>query len=206
VEGEQARKSFFAHPDSIDIFAPQSYHTDAEGELAGTVKSDLLNFAKKNNIQVMPLLTNGAFSQSQGHSFLDNGRAQKKLIKKLIREAKDFGYVGWQIDFEQMTVDYRDDFSRFIEQMYSEFKKNNLQLSVAVIAQVSERHEDYPRNLWSRIIGVYDYTRLASSTDFISIMSYDDPNSLGPVAGWAWYNKVLNFSLSKIWRFFIISL
>jgi spore germination protein YaaH len=65
-------------------------------------------------------------------------------------------------------------------------QKNNLKLSVAVIAQVSENPDDYPNNLWQRIIGVYDYSRLSFSSDFISIMSYDDPNSIGPVAGYAW--------------------
>lgn len=198
VEGANARKSFFTHPESIDIFAPQTYSVDANGNLTGSVKADLLAFAKENQIKVMPLLTNGAFSQSSGHSLLKSSRAQKKLIKKLIREAKDFGYVGWQIDFEQMKLAYRVDFSAFVERIYKEFKKNKLQLSVAVIAQVSENPADYPKDLWQRIIGVYDYARLAKSTDFISIMSYDDPNSLGPVAGWAWYKKVLDFTLTKI--------
>lgn len=198
VEGENARKSFFAHPDSIDIFAPQTYHVKANGDLSGSVKADLLEFAKKNNIKVMPLFTNGAFSQSDGHTLLDSKKAQKILIKNLIKEAKDFDYIGWQIDFEQMDLSYRDKFSEFTERIYKEFQKNNLLLSVAVIAQISEKPEDYPRNLWQRIIGAYDYTRLAKSTDFISIMSYDDPFSLGPVTGWVWLNKVLTFSLTKI--------
>jgi len=67
-----------------------------------------------------------------------------------------------------------------------------------VIAQISENPDDYPKNLWQRIIGVYDYGRLSFSSDFISIMSYDDPNSIGPVAGYAWLQKVIDFSLTKI--------
>ncbi len=198
VEGTNARASFFTHPESIDIFAPQNYSANAEGKLTGSVKQDLLDFAKINNIKVMPLLTNGSFSQSAGHSLLDNKKSQDLLIKSLTKEAQDFGYIGWQIDFEQMELSYRDKFSKFVERVYKAFQKKNLQLSVAVIAQVSETPSDYPKNLWQRIIGVYDYARLASSTDFVSIMSYDDPNSLGPVAGWAWYKNVLNFTLTKI--------
>lgn len=198
VEGENARKSFFAHPDSIDIFAPQTYSADAEGNLKGEVKADLLDFAKKNKIKVMPLLTNGSFSQKDGHSLLEDTSAQKKLIKSLIKEAKKYNYIGWQIDFEQMELSYRDEFSKFMERIYKEFQKKGLQLSVAVIAQISEKPEDYPKNLWQRIIGVYDYARLAQVTDFISIMSYDDPNSLGPVAGRQWFEKVISFSLTKI--------
>lgn len=197
-EGANARKSFFANPKSIDTFAPQNYQVDKNGHLIGTIKPDLLAFAKKNKIKVMPLLTNGAFSTSTCESFLNDPARQEILINNLILEAKDFGYIGWQIDFEQMELAYRNKFSEFIERAYTVFQKNNLKLSVAVIAQVSENPEDYPKNLWQRIIGVYDYARLAKSTDFISLMSYDDPNSQGPVAGYDWLNKVIDFSLTKI--------
>jgi len=197
-EGPLARESFFAHADYIDIFAPQTYSVDKNGDLSGSVSSDLLFFANGQGIKVMPLLTNGMFSQADGYSLLNSSKKQKNLIKEMIKEAKDKKYIGWQIDFEQMELAYRNKFSEFVERMYKEFQKNNLQLSVAVIAQLSERPEDYPKNLWQRIIGVYDYKRLAENSDFISIMSYDDPNSLGPVTGWAWFQKVINFSLTKI--------
>lgn len=198
VEGENARKSFFAHPGSIDIFAPQSYMVDRNNFLVGTIKPDLLTFAKKNKIKVMPLLTNGAFHATTSRNFLDDISKQDILINNLVLEAKSFGYVGWQVDFEQMELAYRDKFSEFIERTYKIFQINNLKLSVAVIAQVSENPLDYQNNLWQRIIGVYDYARLASSTDFISLMSYDDPNSQGPVTGYAWLQKVIAFSLTKI--------
>jgi spore germination protein YaaH len=197
-EGPNARKSFFANPKSIDVFAPQTYMVDKNGFLNGTIKPDLLSFAKKNKIKVMPLLTNGAFNATTSRTFLDDRSKQDILIENLILEAKNFGYIGWQIDFEQMELAYRDKFSEFIERAYKVFQKNNLKLSVAVIAQISENPIDYPKDLWSRIIGVYDYARLASSTDFISLMSYDDPNSSGPVAGYEWLKKVIDYSLTKI--------
>lgn len=197
-EGPNARKSFFAHPGPIDVFAPQNYLIDKEGKLIGSVKADLLDFSKKNKIKVMPLLTNGNFHATTSRNFLDDVTKQDILIKNLIQEAKDFGYWGWQIDFEQMELAYRDRFSEFLERAYPVFKKNNLKLSVAVISQISENPDDYPNNLWQRIIGVYDYARLASSTDFISLMSYDDPYSKGPVTGYIWLNEVLAYSLTKI--------
>jgi len=197
-EGPNARKSFFANAKSIDIFAPQNYMVNSNGHLIGTIKPDLLAFAKKNKIKVMPLITNGAFNATTSRDFLDSKVKQEILISNLILEAKDFGYIGWQIDFEQMDVTYRDRFSEFIERAYIMFQQNNLKLSVAVIAQISENSADYPKDLWNRIIGVYDYSRLSFSADFISIMSYDDPYSLGPVTGYEWLQKVIDFSLTKI--------
>jgi spore germination protein YaaH len=197
-EGPLARKSFFAHPSSIDVFAPQSYMVDENGFLVGTVEPDLLAFAKKHKIKVMPLLTNGNFHATTSRIFLDDTNKQEILINNLVQEAKDFGYVGWQIDFEQMDFLSRDKFSEFIERTYKVFKMNNLKLSVAVVAQVSENPTDYPNDLWQKLIGVYDYARLSSSTDFVSVMSYDDPNSQRPVVGFTWLNKVIDFSLTKI--------
>jgi spore germination protein YaaH len=197
-EGPNARKSFFAHPNSIDVFAPQNYMIDSDGKLIGTVKADLLTFAKKNKIKVMPLLTNGNFHATTSQTFLDDTTKQDILINNLVSEAKDFGYWGWQIDFEQMDLSYQDKFSAFIARAHEKLKASNLKLSVAVISQVSENPSDYPNNLWQRIIGVYDYASLASNSDFISVMSYDDPNSSGPVTGYIWLNKVIAFSLTKI--------
>jgi spore germination protein len=171
---------------------------DKNGHLIGTVKPDLLAFANKNKIKVMPLITNGAFNATTSRDFLDSTARQEILINNMIMEAKDFGYFGWQVDFEQMEVSYRDKFSEFIERMYAMFQKNNLKLSVAVIAQVSEIPLDYPKDLWRKLIGVYDYARLSSACDFLSLMSYDDPYSQGPVTGNAWLKRVLDFSLTKV--------
>ena len=46
---------------------------------------------------------------------------------------------------------------------------------------------DFFKN-WS---GVYDYERLAKSSDFISLMVYDDPNSTGPSASIDFAEKCL---------------
>lgn len=197
-DGEYARKSFFANYEFIDIFAPQSYSINTEGVLIGKIESDLLSFAQKNKIKIMPLLTNGSFHATTSKIFLDDPVMQDVLIDNLVKEANDFGYIGWQIDFEQMDLSYRDKFTEFIMKAYKVFQKNNLKLSVAVIAQISENPNDYPKNLWQRIIGVYDYKKIGENTDFVSLMSYDDPNSLGPVAGRLWYEKVIIHSLSLI--------
>jgi len=197
-EGKNARASFVANINSIDIFAPQTYSFNSTGKLVGSVKADLLILAKENNIKVMPLVTNGAFSQASFKNILDNPKNQDIYIALLIGEAKKYGYWGWQLDFEQMDLSYRDKFSVFVKKFGDRMKKEGLISSVAVIAQVSEKPEDYPKNLWYRIIGVYDYKSLAESTDFISLMSYDDPESKGPVARYSWMEKVVAHSLTLI--------
>lgn len=196
-EGRLARESLFAYPSSIDVLAPQSYSLDGAGKLTGSVKPDVLAFVKKNKIKMMPLITNGNFNKSF-KKLLDDTAKQDAAINALVVEAAKNGYWGWQIDFEQMDASWRDKFSAFVEKAAGVFKKNGLILSVAVIAQISGNPDDYPNDLWRKTIGVYDYASLAENSDFISLMSYDDPESTGPVARYLWLKRVLDYSLKYI--------
>lgn len=197
-EGKLARESLFAHPGSIDILAPQSYSFNGSGKLIGNIKTDILVFTKKHKIKVMPLVTNGNFNRVVYQQILNDPTKQDSAIKYLIDEAKKKGYWGWQFDFEQMDASYRDKYSAFIDKAAKALRKNNIAFSVAVIAQVSNDPNDYPNDLWQKTIGVYDYAALAANVDFVSVMSYDDPESTGPVVEYSWLKRVLDYSLKFI--------
>ncbi len=197
-EGPLARESLFTYPSSIDVLGPQSYALDATGALTGSIDPDILAFAEKHNIKVMPLVTNGAFSQDSYQMLLNDTNAQDTAVVALVSEAKKNSYWGWQIDFEQMDASYHNKFSTFVQRMADAMKKNNLVASVAVIAKVSDTPNDYPNDLWQKTIGVYDYAPLAASVDFVTVMSYDDPNSEGPVVEYAWLLQVLDYSTKLI--------
>ncbi len=197
-DGKLARESLFAHPDSIDVLAPQSYSFNSSGKLIGSVKADILVFAKKSKIKIVPLVTNGNFSRGIYQAILDDPAKQDLAIKSLIDEAKNKNYWGWQFDFEQMDASYRDKYSAFAVKTAEALGKNNLLFSVAVIAQVSGNPSDYPNDLWQKTIGVYDYAALGANADFISVMSYDDPESIGPVVEYSWLKRVLDYSLKFI--------
>jgi len=197
-DSDNARISLFQHPDSIDVLAPQAYSLDSSGLLTGTIDPVVYNFTQQHNIKLMPLVTNKSFSKSTGNAILDDQSKQALAISALVNEAQKQHYWGWQVDFEGMDATYRDKFSVFIARMNAEFKTRGLVLSVAVIAQVSANPQDYPKDLWNRVIGVYDYAELALNTDFISVMSYDDPESTGPVSPYPWLVRVIDFSLKSI--------
>lgn len=197
-EGKNARASFLAHPESVDVFAPQSYSLNRSGKLSGGVDAKLLAFARKRGIRVMPLVTNKGFDQEQSQIFLSNAAKQDAAIRALVKEGKKRKFWGWQFDFEQMDASYRDRYSAFIARASAALRKENLAASVAVVAQVSENPADYPKTLWQDLIGVYDYAALASSADFVSVMSYDDPGSRGPIARYSWLKQVTAHGLASI--------
>ncbi len=197
-DGKNAFASFSQHLKSIDVIAPQSYALDAAGTLRGSLDPDVAALAKKNAIKIMPLVTNAGFKRATAEAFLDDTVAQAGAITALTSEALDQGFWGWQMDFENIDVAYRDRYSQFIKNASEALRKNNLTLSVAVIAQTSSDPSDYPKDSWQYIVGVYDYASLSSNADFLSIMAYDDPGSHGPVARYAWIQQVLTYALQFI--------
>lgn len=197
-EGSNARESLFTYPESIDILAPQSYAFDENGDLKGSISKEVLDFANEKMIKVMPLVTNGSFGQKSLVALLNDTKQQKKAIKQMISEAKKNNFIGWQIDFEQMNVEYKDKFSEFVESMGRDFHKKGLILSVAVIAKISDVPTDYKNTLWVDLIGVYDYKRISDASDFVSIMSYDAPDSKGAIAPYPWLLKVLDYTIQFI--------
>ena len=196
-EGKHARASLWTHPRAIDVLAPQSYSFNSDGALHGGVEPVVLSFAKENNIKVMPLVTNKNFGKN-ALAILDNPAEQDGAIKALVDEGQKQKFWGWQFDFEGMDASYRDKYSQFIQKASKELKRNNLVVSVAVVAQISSNPSDYPKDLWQRVVGVYDYAALAKDVDFVSMMSYDDPGSKGPIAGYGWVKKVIDYSLQSI--------
>jgi spore germination protein YaaH len=197
-EGKEAKKSFTAHYNVIDVLAPQVYSLTATGTLVGSLNPDILNLAKKKKIKVMPLVTNRKFSNDVATAFLDDQVARASAIDALVAEAKKKGYWGWQVNFERVDATYQDKFSSFIADLYKVLKKNKLTLSVAVMAKTSDEPADYPDGSWNKYVGVFDYDALAPNTDFLSIMTYDDPFSAGPIARYSWIKKVLDYTVKHV--------
>lgn len=195
---ERAFASLKKNYTSIDVLAPQNHTIDGAGNLQGAIDPAVLKFAARKKIDVMPLVTNGAFNRTVSQLFLDDAAAQGRAIDAMVAEAEAEGYVGWQIDFEQIDASYRDRFSAFVERAAEEFHEEDLILSVAVVSKISDNPSDYPGQLWQNLIGVFDYEALGESADFISVMSYDEPYKTGPVSPYPWLEKVLAYTLDRI--------
>jgi spore germination protein YaaH len=197
-DSPEARASLFEHPSSINVLAPQNYSINSSGILLGSIDPAILAFAEKHKIKVMPLVTNGSFSSDTADAIFGDPAKQDSAINALVAEAEQQRYWGWQLDFEGMNASDRNQYSAFVKKAGTVLKEHGLVLSVAVIAQISNNPADYPKDLWNRVIGVYDYGAIASSADFVSVMSYDDPDSTGPIAPYPWLSKIITYSLKYI--------
>ncbi len=194
-ESKNGIESFRTNSSFIDVVAPQSYTLTSNLDVFGIVDSEIKKIATDNKIKIIPLIVNQNFSQKVIHKLLtSNQDNQDRVVDFMITEAKINNYAGWQFDFEHISYLDRDLYSQFIERASKKFKLNNLSLSIAAVSRINDEQTDFYKN-WS---GAFDYERLSRSLDFISVMTYDDPNSKGPSASMPFVENVFSYLKDKI--------
>lgn len=189
-----AKKSLIKNIDKIDIFAPQVYSINKSLIPYGSLDKEIKNIIGNRKIKIMPLITNDGFRQDLIHNFLASNDSQDKVIDFMINEAKNNNYYGWQLDLEHIPSNDKELFSSFVKKVNDKFKQSSLALSVAVVVRndISTTTEQYKN--WS---GAFDYKYISQNSDFISIMTYDDPDSKGPTASIPYVIKSIEFILSE---------
>lgn len=197
-DADSGYASLLAHLNSIDILAPQTYGVDMNGMLYGSVPSRVTSAIATSSIKLMPLVVNQQFNEAVIEHILDTPSLYKSIGNELVKEAKAHHYIGWQFDMEHINVSYKDKYSAFVKTVGGILHKNDLEFSVAVVAKTSDEPSDIPKSSWDDWVGVFDYKALAPSVDFLSIMAYDDPNSIGPVAGMPFDEKAMKYALKYV--------
>lgn len=188
--------SYKKNYNSVDILAPQVYEVDYDLSIIHPNKKEkkILNEAKRKKTNIMPLLVNRDFSKILMSDILINQKAQDDIIKFLIKEAKDEGYIGWQYDFENINHLDRTLYTAFVAKTYKALKAEKLQFSVAVIVRSNDYNPNSTNQDWS---SAYEYKNLSANSDFLTLMSYDDPNSIGPVSSLPYLDRILDYTLTQ---------
>jgi len=188
--------SYKKNYNSVDILAPQVYEVDYDLSIIHPNKKEkkILNEAKRKKTNIMPLLVNKDFSKILMSDILINQKAQDDIIEFLIKEAKDEGYIGWQYDFENINHLDRTLYTAFVAKTYKALKAEKLQFSVAVIVRSNDYNPNSTNQDWS---SAYEYKNLAANSDFLTLMSYDDPNSIGPVSSLPYLDRILDYTLTQ---------
>lgn len=204
--------SFEKNIAKIDIVGPQTYFLLPNGEVRSVFpeKISQLKKEKNQNLKVMPLLANITFykdahgnqkeyfNQKLITNLLDTDNNWQKVSDYLRSEAKKNNFYGWQLDLENIPVEYDHAFNAFVKKLFEDFNKDGLKLSIAVVSKISDNPNDYEKSYWQNWAGAYDWKVLSENTDFLSIMAYDQPQSPGPVATIQWSKKVLDYAVKTI--------
>lgn len=187
--------NFKKNKSNIDIVAPQVYTVGYDLKVKKPSNTKILKEAKNKDVASMPLIVNANFDKVLMSDILLNQKAQDEIIDFMIAEAKKYKFIGWQFDFENINYLDRDMYTDFVAKTSKKLKENNLKFSVAVIPRSTPFDANSKNQDWS---SAYDFKKIAEHTDFISLMSYDDPYSIGPVASIPFTQKILDYMTTQI--------
>ena len=194
-------RSFLAHSSKIGILVPAWYLVDGNGLVSGGPNPLVLDVARKQHLPVMPIVGNSG--KDALHSLLANKTAQMAMTSALLRESKEYGYVGIQIDFEDISWTDRDALSATVKETANALHSEGLQLTIATVpnAPGSAGKSGFAKWIYEDWRGAYDLKALAQSADLICLMTYDQHTPWtppGPVAGWDWTVENLDYALKYV--------
>lgn len=199
---QKSTNSFTAHIDKIGLLVPTWYGVDAQGLVNGGPNAYVLDLAKQHRLPVMPIMSMSA-GRSGFHAFLHDETAKQHMIESMLQQASEYGYVGYQFDFESISWTDRDAYSLLVKQTAEALHKHGLKLSIAVVPNGPGHAGQgaFSKWMWQYWRGAYDLAALGKYADLICLMTYDQHTrwtAPGPVDGMPWMLDQLAYALTLV--------
>ena len=203
TETPDSVRDFLAHASQVDLLVPTWYGVDESGLVSGEPDPLVMKTAKAMHVPVEPILSDNAGDPAAFHALLGNPEAQQQMIAAMLREARAYGYKGFQFDFENVAWTDRDALSALVARTGAALHAAGFQLTIAVVPAAPGHPGATGFSTWNYAWwqGAYDLASLAKSTDLICLMTYDENTAWtppGPVAGWLWVEKNLDDALKSV--------
>lgn len=200
TDSEAAWNSLSQHIDQVSRISSTGYFIDADGVVWGEVDPRVIELGRQHRVPVMPLLANPGFNQELLHSFLTDDDARGRAIAALVELCAQNQYDGFQIDFENVSIEDRDALSQFFREAAAALHAAGRHISIAVVHRPGElagptRYHGWMLRNWR---GGYDLKALADAGDFITVMTYSQHTRRtppGPEAGIPWVTDVIDYFL-----------
>lgn len=193
--------SFMSHKDKIDIIEPTWYQIDQDGLVTGEPQPKVLRAAKDAHISVVPLFA--IFDHDKIHALTNDQKAQDEMNKAFVRECKEHGYDGVNLDIEDVMWTDRDALSALVKKTADVLHKEHLQVQIDVVPNAPGHAGETAYSKWifeEWRLG-YDLKALAESVDLLCLMTYDEHThwtTPGPVGGWLWTKENLDYALKVV--------
>lgn len=124
------------------------------------------------------------------HTLLSSAENRSRLITGLVKEVKNSGYDGVNIDFELMAASDAGNFTTFLRELKAAIGPDK-ELSVAVFARTG--NEKWPTP--------YQYDKIGQIADSVVVMAYDyhyTTTAPGPIAPLWWVKEVAAYMARTI--------
>jgi spore germination protein len=193
------------HLDTLSAVSPWWYSVDHTGEVvpqhAGMTDIDARTVGRfsARGIRIMPTISNhrdGEWDDDVVEQVLAEPASTAKHIRSIVDLVVRAGYVGIDIDYENLPAASRTRFSDFLRDLSAALHRNRKRLSVSVHAKTTDDGLD-ERNV------AQDYRAIGAAADEVRVMTYDyhwATSRPGPVAPTGWVDQVIAYTLRHVPR------
>ena len=177
--------------EAMNVISPTWYRlTDTLGSISSLADHTYVSRAHEMGLQVWALIDNFDSNVST-YELLSSSAARETLIDNMMAEAEEYGFDGWNIDFETLASKTGPHYVQFLKELSIRCRKEGLVLSV-------DNHVPAPYNAF------YDLKTQGEIVDYVIIMAYDEHYSgsetAGSVASIGFLKQAVNDTLVNVPR------
>ena len=160
-EANSTFDNYYANTKGLNVISPTWFAlTDNEGNYTCLADQEYVAKAHDAGLQVWALIDN--FSDNvQSEVLLSRTSVRKKLIQNLMDDAEEYGFDGYNLDFESLKESAGPHYIQFVREMSAACRNNGLILSI-------DNHVPAAYNQF------YDRTEQGIVADYVIIMGYDE--------------------------------
>jgi spore germination protein YaaH len=157
----------------LNVISPTWFHlADGNGTLRNHADAAYVKWAHDRGLQVWALFSN-SFDLELTTQALSTYDKRMNMISQLIQFAQMYKLQGINIDFENVYVKDKANFTQFVREMVPLLHEQGLVVSIDVTIKGGSE-------TWSQF---YDRKALGEVVDYMMVMTYDEHWASSPIAG-----------------------
>jgi spore germination protein YaaH len=176
-----------AHYQQIGVVYPTYFDCNVQGGVTGQNDPLVTGWALARQIAVMPRLN--CQNPKDENEILNEPAAQSAMIEGLAALGRQYGYSGFQIDFEGAQPTERAPFTAFITALAARLHGQGEKLSTVVTAKYY--------NVMSGRAAMYDDASLSQVSDYLFVLDWGlhwTTSVPGPIDELGWFTKVAEYT------------
>ena len=178
----------------VNVVSPCWYDIASQyGQVNNKSVEGYTNKAHAKGYKVWALITS-SFDHTLFHNVLSDYHARRFVIEQMVEEADKHKLDGFNLDFENIRDEDKNNLTVFVKEITTALKKKNLTVSMDITVPSGEP-------FWSNC---YDRKALGETLDYVMLMAYDEytpaMGTPGPTAGLNWVENKLKDTLVNIPR------
>lgn len=163
--------------DGVNVVSPTFFRLEQSGqgnvtENVGTAGLNYINWAHNNGIKVWAMISNESMIETTSE-IMNDYALRNKLINNIVDLVVKYNLDGINIDFENMYMEDKAMFNRFLIELEPRLNEMGKALSIDVTAPDGSE-------TWSMC---FDRNTISKVADYIIFMGYDQNGASSPVEG-----------------------